>query len=443
MSQFKCTECGGEINDQPATCPQCGAPESCFEAMAEQAAPSVAKPASGKAPALIVTALTSLTIGLVIGIFVSPRRHASTVQETGKPATNRASSATEAIAANAASLGNTNSQESLTELGDKAQKGDAEAQYQLARRYYFGQGIPKDITLAAKMCRSSAEQGNASAQNLLGVLYEDGEGVTKDLVEAYKWYRKAADKGNEKANGNLSILASQGITEAYLKELSARVDLSKPEGVVKAYLLCNSWQQRLNYVRQSPTTKDAMAQVYEANTSPSAEWPVRFDPSSVRATPLSPTVKDVWKVTARFQDAYLPSEAVTYYVVRAGSEYRVDWEASQGVNSMKVLVFKATRPARPQTFRLTAELSDYYNFEFQGAQATFYSIRLHESGGTIGSASLQGYVAKNSKNGQLLFALLSDGQAHRVTLELQYLPNSQDSSITVIQRIVGIEWFIP
>ena len=47
--------------------------------------------------------------------------------------------------------------------------------------------------------RQRAEQGNAAAQYNLGVAYDNGEGVTKSDAEAVKWYRLAADQGNAAA----------------------------------------------------------------------------------------------------------------------------------------------------------------------------------------------------------------------------------------------------
>lgn len=47
--------------------------------------------------------------------------------------------------------------------------------------------------------KNKAEQGNAEAQYSLGVCYRCGDGVEKNLEEAIKWYRKAAEQGYAKA----------------------------------------------------------------------------------------------------------------------------------------------------------------------------------------------------------------------------------------------------
>ena len=55
-----------------------------------------------------------------------------------------------------------------------------------AALYYFGKGVPRDYSEAARWWRKAAEQGLAEAQFNLGVTYRQGEGVTKDHQEAVK-----------------------------------------------------------------------------------------------------------------------------------------------------------------------------------------------------------------------------------------------------------------
>ena len=80
-------------------------------------------------------------------------------------------------------------------LLERAEMGDAEAQYNLGDTYANGIGVTKDDEEAVKWYRKAAEQGHAEAQFSLGLMYAFGEGVAKDLEEAVKWYRKAAEQG--------------------------------------------------------------------------------------------------------------------------------------------------------------------------------------------------------------------------------------------------------
>ena len=89
------------------------------------------------------------------------------------------------------------------EIKAKAEKGDAEAQYNLGQSYVNPDRVVRDTVEAVKWWRKAAEQGNAAAQNALAVCYAAGEGVPKDAVEAVKWFRKAAEQGSMKAQHNL------------------------------------------------------------------------------------------------------------------------------------------------------------------------------------------------------------------------------------------------
>ena len=83
------------------------------------------------------------------------------------------------------------------------ESGDAVAQYNLGRFYFYGNGVPKDEREAAKWFHMAASQGVARAQYKLGVMYLWAQGVPQDKAEAMKWYRLAADQGHAKAQAGL------------------------------------------------------------------------------------------------------------------------------------------------------------------------------------------------------------------------------------------------
>lgn len=51
----------------------------------------------------------------------------------------------------------------------------------------------------------AAEKGNADAQYELGCIYAEGYEVAQDDIEAYKWFSKAADQGHQGARDRLGI----------------------------------------------------------------------------------------------------------------------------------------------------------------------------------------------------------------------------------------------
>ena len=65
-------------------------------------------------------------------------------------------------------------------LQERAELGDAEAQYELGElswRWNGTEDLPKDRTEAVKWYRLSAEQGLAEAQYMLGLAYDTAQGV--------------------------------------------------------------------------------------------------------------------------------------------------------------------------------------------------------------------------------------------------------------------------
>lgn len=51
--------------------------------------------------------------------------------------------------------------------------------------------------------REKAEHGDADAQNTLGFCYEHGHGVPQDYGQAVSWWLKSAAQGNDTAKNNL------------------------------------------------------------------------------------------------------------------------------------------------------------------------------------------------------------------------------------------------
>ncbi|MGO8697198.1 MAG: protein kinase domain-containing protein [Limisphaerales bacterium] len=107
--------------------------------------------------------------------------------------------------------------ESVKNILEAAQQGDAEAQFNLGKSNYTGNGMLKDYAEAVKWFRKAADQGNAKAQNNLGVCYNHGEGVAQDYSEAINWFSKAAAQGFPQAQANLgsSYFYASGVAQDY------------------------------------------------------------------------------------------------------------------------------------------------------------------------------------------------------------------------------------
>ena len=95
--------------------------------------------------------------------------------------------------------------DAVTDLKAKADKGDAEAMFQLGRLYADGKDVKKDEAEALKWYRKAAAKDHTKAEVQLGSFYAHGFGVKQDWAESIRWYRKAALKGDTTAQHNLGL----------------------------------------------------------------------------------------------------------------------------------------------------------------------------------------------------------------------------------------------
>lgn len=103
-----------------------------------------------------------------------------------------------------AALGRTEPAYTLPSSPEPDEPSDAEAQFQLGRKYVDGEGVERNAAEAARLWRLAAEQDHAKAQHNLGVMYATGDGVEEDQAEAARWFRRAAEQGLGRSQHNLA-----------------------------------------------------------------------------------------------------------------------------------------------------------------------------------------------------------------------------------------------
>ncbi len=95
-------------------------------------------------------------------------------------------------------------------LQQRANQGDAQAEYDLGRMYYWGRGVPRDYAQANYWHQKAAAQGLAKAECAIGGLYYYGRGLDQSYADALVWYRKAADQGDAEAQDALGSMSYYG-----------------------------------------------------------------------------------------------------------------------------------------------------------------------------------------------------------------------------------------
>ena len=76
-----------------------------------------------------------------------------------------------------------------------AEKGDADAAFNLGQAYRLGRGVPTNLGAAATWFERAAAKGHVDAQTTLGLmLFENG-----DRVSGIRWLKQSAEKGDPRA----------------------------------------------------------------------------------------------------------------------------------------------------------------------------------------------------------------------------------------------------
>ncbi|MEE7487130.1 hypothetical protein MOF7_19335 [Methylobacterium oryzae] len=97
----------------------------------------------------------------------------------------------------------------LAKVKIAALEGDGTAVWDLATREADGRGMPRDLSVAAKLFEKLASSGYAPAQYKLAGHYEKGSGVVRDLDKAKLWYGRAAEQGHARSMHNLAVLYAE------------------------------------------------------------------------------------------------------------------------------------------------------------------------------------------------------------------------------------------
>lgn len=97
------------------------------------------------------------------------------------------------------------------DIVDRANEGQAAAQFELAMRYRQGRGVPRSDADALEWLRKAADQGLAPAQKALADAYAAGQGIAQDNGLAVTWYRRAAEQGLADAQYRLAVALEGGV----------------------------------------------------------------------------------------------------------------------------------------------------------------------------------------------------------------------------------------
>lgn len=92
-----------------------------------------------------------------------------------------------------------------------ATQGHADALRLNWQLYLFGKGVPQDSARAFQWLQKAAELGDAELLYHMGLAHFDGIGTPSDPAQAAQWFQKAAEKGHGGACYYLGVMHLEGI----------------------------------------------------------------------------------------------------------------------------------------------------------------------------------------------------------------------------------------
>ena len=184
-----------------------------------------------------------------------------------------------------------------------AEKGDADAQFNLGQAYRLGRGVPINLALAKSWFERAADAGHLDAETTLGLLlFQNGQ-----QAEGLKWLRRAAVEGEPRALlvYGTALYNGDGVTQDRVLGY-AYVSRAAAQGLAPA----KDTLAQLDALMSTADRRKA-AQLAEAapkGTEPAAAKPEPVRPVQPKAKPPAPrpSPKPAPAAAARVVQAHVP-----------------------------------------------------------------------------------------------------------------------------------------
>ena len=196
-----------------------------------------------------------------------------------------------------------------------ADKGDADAQFNLGQAYRLGRGVSINLSVAQTWFERAATSGHIDAQTTLGLLlFQNG-----DQVQGLKWLKQASEQGEPRALlvYGTALYNGDGVTQnkvlgyAYVSRAAAaglapaKDTLSQLDGLMpaadrqKALVLARSIPNGAPAAATSQSAPVRVAEVRGTSPKPTAKpapaKPKASDPPQSKPVPASP-VSGNWRI---------------------------------------------------------------------------------------------------------------------------------------------------
>ena len=223
-----------------------------------------------------------------------------------------------------------------------AEKGDADAEFNLGQAYRLGRGVATNLSAAKTWFERAANQGHLDAETTLGLLlFQNNE-----QADGLKWLKKAAERGEPRAllvygtalvNGDsvtqdpvlgyayVSRAASQGLAPA--KETLNQLDQILPIADRKRGVQIAS-----QMAKEVPAPTPAADEAPQAAQTAKAEVPPKPQRTAKSKPPAQPAAKPAQKAASATKAPEKPAKPVA---TASASPAKGDWRIQLGAFSQR------------------------------------------------------------------------------------------------------------
>jgi len=215
-----------------------------------------------------------------------------------------------------------NFEEAIRQWRPLADRGDADAQYNIAQAYFLGRGVPQNMNLAEQWYQRAARQGHEEAAANYGLLlFQNGR-----RRDALPWIESAAARGDARAQYVLGTalfngdLIAQDLPRAYaLMTRAAQQNLAPAVTQLAEMERHLSPQDRSRGVELAREMRTAPAPTQMASAPPPAPPRAQPRPRPAAPPPASPRTRPEQAAQAPAQAAARPAAPAP----AAGGRWRV------------------------------------------------------------------------------------------------------------------------
>lgn len=180
-----------------------------------------------------------------------------------------------------------------------ANQGHVKAQLKVAYMYYKGVGVELNLAKAHNIMENPANEGNVRAQFYLGQMYEKGDGVKPDLDEAFTWYSRSSLGGYKPADEALSELKKSMANRTHKDEETAVKNLTKAMPSIPSTPMSKpSTRPKID-----PTPASANTPQTSATSVEGFQQALQTQPSTASAL-----LGGTWMSPSKLPSEYLPSK---------------------------------------------------------------------------------------------------------------------------------------